>query len=150
MKLTIVSFSLLLFSVFSFGQKFEYSILTIPDSLKQNANAVVRLSEINIDVTSQKSMVIHSVQVTTVLNELGLKNLDLSENYDKNTRINKIEARSYDSFGKELKVYKRKDFRDVSVADGYSIFNDNRALYLVYTPITYPFTMIFETRFINY
>ena len=136
----------ILVSISIFGQKLEYSTLTIPDSLKQNANAVVRLNQLVINITSQKSMTIKSLLVTTVLNELGLNSLDLREYYDKNNRITKIEATTYDSFGKELKVYKRKDFRDVSVADGVSIFNDNRALYLDYTPITYPFTLVFESE----
>ncbi len=136
----------ILFSSFTFGQKFEYSILTIPDSLKQNANAVIRNSELNISIPAQNSMILKSKVITTVLNELGLKTLDLSENYDKNRKITKIEATVYDAFGKEIKSFKKKDFRDVSVADGVSIFNDNRALYLDYTPITYPFTIIFETE----
>lgn len=146
MKLNTLPFILLLFSIVSFGQKSEYSISTIPDSLKQNANAVVRLSQLSVDIASQKSMTLRSIEVTTILNELGLRNLDLSENYDKNRRITKIEATAYDASGKELKKYKRKDFRDVSVADGFSVFSDNRALYLNYTPITYPFTIVFETE----
>lgn len=137
---------LILFTSFAFGQKLEYSILTIPDSLKQNANAVLRNSEMNISIPTQNTMTIKSKVITTVLNELGLKNLDLSENYDKNRKIVKIEAIVYDSFGKELKTFKKKDFRDVSVADGISVFNDNRALYLDYTPVTYPFTVVFETE----
>lgn len=137
---------LILFTSFAFGQKLEYSILTIPDSLKQNANAVLRNSEMNISIPTQNTMTIKSKVITTVLNEYGLKNLDLSENYDKNRKIVKIEAIVYDSFGKELKTFKKKDFRDVSVADGISVFNDNRALYIDYTPVTYPFTVVFETE----
>ncbi|MEO5776821.1 MAG: transglutaminase family protein [Flavobacterium sp.] len=144
MKLPILPLFLFFISISVFGQKLEYSTLTIPDSLKQNANSVVRLNQMDINITSQKSMTISSTQVTTVLNELGLRNLGLAEHYDKNRRITKIEATAYDSFGKQLKVYKRKDFKDTSVADGISVFNDNRALYLDYTPITYPFTMVFE------
>lgn len=142
----ILTLFFLIFSLSSFGQKSEYSTLNIPDSLKQNANAVIRLSQINVDITSQKSMSIKSVQVTTVLNELGLRNLDLYESFNKNRRIIKIQSTAYDALGKELKSYKRKDFRDISVADGFSVFSDNRALYLDYTPITYPFTMVFEVE----
>ncbi|WP_439553566.1 DUF3857 domain-containing protein [Flavobacterium macrobrachii] len=138
--------ALILFTSFAFGQKLEYSILTIPDSLKQNANAVLRNSEMNISIPTQNTMTIKSKVITTVLNEYGLKNLDLSENYDKNRKIAKIEATVYDSFGKELKTFKKKDFRDVSVADGISVFNDNRALYIDYIPVTYPFTVVFETE----
>lgn len=108
MKLRHFLFIFLLFTSVIFGQKFEYSILTIPDSLKQNANAVVRNSELNITIRSQKSMTLKSKVVTTVLNELGLKNLDLSEYYDKNRKILKIEAIAYDAFGKEIKSFKKK------------------------------------------
>ncbi|NNT70620.1 DUF3857 domain-containing protein [Flavobacterium sp. IMCC34852] len=146
MKLRILPFFFLLFFVIAQGQKLEYAAMLIPDSLKQNANAVIRLNEVNISIPSQKEMTIKSMVVTTVLNELGLRSLDLSENYDKNQRISKIEATVYDLFGKEIKTYRRKDFKDVSVADGVSIFNDNRALYLDFTPTTYPFTIVFESE----
>lgn len=146
MKLKFFTCFLLLSTFFLSAQKLEYSILTIPDSLKLNANAVIRSSQLNIDISSQKSMMVKTAVVITVLNELGLRSLDLYENYDRNRKINKIEATVYDSFGKEIKTYRRKDFKDTSVADGVSIFNDNRALYLDYTPINYPFTMVFETE----
>ena len=146
MKLKLFPFFLLLFCISSFGQKLEYSTLTIPDSLKQNANAVVRLSQLEINITSQKSMTIKSTIVTTVLNELGLRNLDLVESYDKDSRISYIEATAYDATGKQLKVYKRRDFKDQSAVDDGSVFSDNRMLYLDYTPITYPFTIVFESE----
>lgn len=145
MRLPFLPFLIFLISASVCGQKSEYSISNIPDSLKQNANAVVRLSQLDVTIASQKSMTYKSVQVISVLNELGLRNLDLSENYDKNRKITSIEATVYDASGKFLRTFKRKDFKDTSVADGVSIFNDNRALYLDYTPITYPFTLVFET-----
>ena len=146
MKSVFLSLFFLSLSLVTHAQKLEYATLTIPDSLKQNANVVVRLNEVLVNIPSQKEMVVKTKTVTTVLNELGLSYLDLSENHDKNRKITKIEAVVYDAFGKELKSFKRKDFRDVSVADGVSIFNDNRALYLDYTPTVYPFTMVFETE----
>ncbi|MGL2964986.1 DUF3857 domain-containing protein [Flavobacterium sp. XGLA_31] len=146
MNFKILPYFLLIISLSVFGQKENYATSIIPDSLKQNANAVIRLNEVDITIDSQKSMVLKTVTVTTVLNELGLRNLDLSESYDKNRRVNKIVATAYDASGRELRVYKRKDFKDNSVADGVSIFNDNRVLYLDYTPITYPFTIVFESE----
>lgn len=146
MKSGFFSLIFLFLSFVVSAQKLEYASLTIPDSLKQNANAVVRLHEVSINIPSQNEMKVKTRVVTTVLNELGLNSLDLSEYHDKNRKITKIEAIVFDGFGKELKSYKRKDFKDVSVADGISIFNDNRALYLDYTPVSYPFTMVFETE----
>jgi transglutaminase-like putative cysteine protease len=146
MKPKISTCFLLLFSFFVSAQKLEYTALTIPDSLKQNANAVMRSNHLTIDIPSQSKMIIKSVRVITVLNELGLRSMGLVEQYDKNSKINKIEATAYDSFGKELKTYKRKDFKDQSATDDGTIFSDSRILYLDYTPITYPFTMVYESE----
>jgi len=136
----------LFFSLFSVGQKFEYAVAAIPDSLKQNANSVIRFDQTTIDITSRKSMTVKSITVMTVLNELGLRNLDLQAYYDKNRKITQISATAYDAGGKELKTYKRKDFKDVSGVDSGTIFSDSRVLYLDYTPISYPFTIVFETE----
>lgn len=146
MKIKLLPLLFLFSSIVSVAQKLEYALLAIPDSLKQNANAVVRLSQLDINISSQKLMTLQSTEVITVLNEFGLESLHLAKSYDKNKSINKIEATLYDAFGKELKKYKRKDFKDHSVADGVSIFNDNRMLYLDYTPTAYPFTMVVETE----
>jgi hypothetical protein len=88
MKIKMMLLVLVLLSNFSFSQKTDYSIIAIPDSLKENANAVIRLSQLVITITSQKTMTLKSVQITTVLNELGLRNLDLVAHYDKNYKIN--------------------------------------------------------------
>ena len=141
----IVFFALLVFN-FSQSQSGDYSAFLVPDELKENANAVVRLSDLSIQISSQKSMTLKSKIVVTVYNEYGLKNLNLVEYYDKNRRVSKLEATVYDSFGKEIKTYKKRDFKERSVADGVSIFNDNRALYLDFTPTSYPFTMVTESE----
>ena len=90
MKVSIFSIFFLFFSLSAGAQKLEYASLIIPDSLKLNANAVVRLREVSINIPSQNEMFINTKVVTTVLNELGLKSLDLSEYHDKNRRITKI------------------------------------------------------------
>lgn len=145
MKLNCFLFGILFFAHTIFAQKQEYSHLLIPESLKENANAVVRLNEVSISITAQNAMNIQSKVVTTVLNDFGLRTLDLSEYYDKNRKISKLDVAVYDGSGKEIKTFKKKDFRDISVADGFSVFSDNRALVLNYTPISYPFTIVFET-----
>ena len=145
MKFQIHLFYFLLFTNFLFSQNIEFNASKIPDSLKRNANAVIRVNDVLINITAQNAMTVSTKVVTTILNEYGLRNLSLSDSYDKNRRIAKIQATVLDAFGNEIKTYRRKDFKDVSVADGFSIFSDNRALYLDYTPIAYPFTIIFES-----
>jgi hypothetical protein len=128
------------------AQKTEYSSLLIPDSLKQNANAVVRLNQIDIVISSQRNMKINKKRVVTILNEKGQSSIDAFENYDKRRSVENIQATVYDAFGNEIKKIKRKDFRDQSSVSGGALFSDDRYIYLDYTPIQYPFTVVYESE----
>ncbi|MBG6187209.1 DUF3857 domain-containing protein [Flavobacterium sp. CAN_S2] len=141
-----VSFLFLFFTSLIFAQKTEYNFLSIADSLKDNANAVIRLNQIDIIISSQRNMNVITKRVVTVLNEKGLDAIDAVESYDKRTTIKNIEAAVYDAFGKEIKKIKRKDFKDQSAVGGGTLFSDNRYLYLDYTPIQYPFTIVFDSE----
>jgi soluble P-type ATPase len=135
-----------LFTLISSAQKSEYTITTIADSLKENANAVVRLDQMDILIASQRSMSIKSQRIVTVLNEKGLEDIDAYQHYDKSVAVKSIEATVYDAFGKEIKKIKRKDFTDQSAVSGSTLFSDNRILYLNYTPISYPFTIAYSSE----
>ena len=141
-----VSFLFLFFTSLIFAQKTEYNFLSIADSLKENANAVIRLNQIDIHISSQRNMNVITKRVVTVLNEKGLDAIDAVESYDKRTTIKNIEAAVYDASGKEIKKIKRKDFKDQSAVGGGTLFSDNRYLYLDYTPIQYPFTIVFDSE----
>ncbi|MGO4771659.1 DUF3857 domain-containing protein [Flavobacterium sp. W22_SRS_FK3] len=130
-----------LFSIVSSAQKSQYPTATIADSLKENANAVVRLNQIDIVINSQRSMNCKERKVITILNSNGLDAIDAYEYYDKTTVVKSIEAIIFDAAGNEIKKIKRKDFRDQSVVDGGTLFSDNRYIFLDYIPISYPFTV---------
>lgn len=136
---------LFLISAVSFSQEVNYSITTIPPELKENANAVVRLNQKDIKILSRKSMLITTKSVVTILNENGLGNMDASEYFDKSTKIKSIEAVILNESGVEIKKIKRKDFKERSISEG-SIITDNKLLYLDYTPIMYPFTLVFQSE----
>ena len=136
----------LLFTLISFAQKNEYAITTIADSLKENANAVVRFDQTDIAILSQRSMNIKNRRAVTVLNEKGFDATEAYEFYDKSTSVKNIEAVVYDAFGKEIKRIKRKDFKDQSVVGGSTLFSESRYIYLDYTPISYPFTVEFTSE----
>jgi transglutaminase-like putative cysteine protease len=137
---------ILWFAINSLNAQNTYTSLLIPDNLKENANSVVRYQLIDINIASQKSMTIKKKKVVTVLNKRGQNNVDAIEFYDKSNKVLAIEATIYNAFGKEIKKIKRKDFIDQSVADGFSILTDSRNLYLDYTPIEYPYTVVFESE----
>jgi transglutaminase-like putative cysteine protease len=141
---SVISIVFLFTTTLLFAQKSEYNTLTISDSLKENANAIVRLNQIDIVIASQRSMNIKTKRVVTVLNEKGFEAVEAYENYDKSSLVKSILATVYDSFGKEIKKIRRSDFRDQSAVDGGTLFSESRYIYLDYTPIQYPFTVVYE------
>ncbi|MFN7044966.1 MAG: DUF3857 domain-containing protein [Flavobacterium sp.] len=145
MKITINLF-LFLFSSLVFSQ--ENLIAIFPDSIKQNANAVVKNENTEITISAFNRMTIKKYRVITILNEYGLKNMDTYEYFDQSTSIKNLEAVIYNAFGEEIKKFKRKDFKENSVSEG-SIITDNKVLYLDYTPIQYPFTLIFQSEIVT-
>ncbi|MFH6945874.1 DUF3857 domain-containing protein [Flavobacterium sp. FlaQc-50] len=146
MKCSFYTLFFFLFSLVSFAQKNFYTSASIADSLKENANAVVRLNQIDIEIASQRDMTIKTQKVVTVLNEKGLKLVEAFEHYDKTSSVNSIEAIVYDAFGLEIKKIRRKDFKDLSTVSGSTLFSDNRIVYLDYTPVSYPFTIVYTSE----
>lgn len=139
-----------IFTIFSAAmqaQKGGYAISSISDSLKTNANAVMRLDQMNINIGSQRNMSVKIQRAVSVLNSKGLNDINAFQHYDKSTQIKNIEATVYDAAGNEIKKIKRKDFRDHSAVDGGTMFSDNRVLYLDFTPVSYPFTIVYNCVF---
>jgi hypothetical protein len=124
-----------------FAQKPEYATSLIPEALKENANAVVRLNSVHIDITSRSQMTIRTLRVVTILNEYGEGHINANEYLN----VKSIGATVYDASGREIKKLRRKDFKEVSVSEG-SIISDNKMIYLDYIPTEYPFTVVYESE----
>ncbi|WP_291866038.1 DUF3857 domain-containing protein [Maribacter sp.] len=135
---------LFLCSTFSFSQDFQYSSLLINKELKDNANAVVRLDEMVVDILAQDNMIIKSKRVVTVFNKKGGKHVNAYAGYSNSTKVKFIKAVIYDALGNEIKKIKEKDFVDVSAVSGGTLYSDYRVKYIDYTPIGYPYTVVFE------
>ena len=146
MKFTFSGLFFFLFTLILSAQKTEYAVTAISDSLKENSNAVVRLDQMDINIVSQRSMNIKTQRIITVLNEKGSKAINAYEDYGKNSSIKSIEATVYDAAGNEIKKIKRKDFKDQSAVDAGILISDNRYLYLEYTPISYPYTIVYNSE----
>lgn len=141
-KFSLVFFFLSFTTIFS--QDFDLSILSIPDSLKTNANAVIRLENTNIEIKSSSKMIIKKEKIITVFNKHGDEDGFIVLNYDKYNDIKYVNVRVYDALGMEIKKVKKKEFKDVSAADGFSLYNDNRVYYYKHVPLNYPFTIKYE------
>ncbi|WP_223269210.1 MULTISPECIES: DUF3857 domain-containing protein [unclassified Polaribacter] len=137
----------LFFSICCFSQKTVYAAFLIPADLKEDANAVVRNNSREITIEAVNSMVVYNREVVTVLNKLGNSDAIISARYNNDTKITKLSAYIYDAFGNEIKKYKARDFLDVSAVSGGTLYSDARVKYIEYTPIGYPYTLVFESEY---
>lgn len=126
------------------SQENLYSYSTIPEKLKQNANVVVRMHQVDISVNSINNMDVSEKRIVTVLNKQGNDNIGAFVHYDKNVKIKDLEVLVFNQLGNEIKRIKKNDFKDVSAVDGGTLYSDSRVKYLEYTPISYPYTVEFK------
>lgn len=144
LKFLLTTFLLFIFFT-SFSQTEDiYKASTIPEQLKIKANAVVRLSDLDISIDARDELVITEKRIVTVLNEKGNSEIQAYAGFDDYTKIKDIEARIYDESGSEIKKVKERDFIDQSAVDGGTLYSDSRILYLSYLPVSYPYTVEFN------
>ncbi len=120
----------------------DYSVANIPEDLLDNANAVIRYESMFVEFDAINSMTLKGKKVVTVFNKKGLGAVSHSVGYDESSSVKDIGAIVYDSQGKEIKKYKKRDFTDLS-ATGSSLYTDNRVMTIDHTIASYPFTFEF-------
>ena len=123
-----------------------YLASTIPLELRSKSNAVVRYNKMHIEVKAYDNLTYKNTRIVTVFNEVGISDQGAVEMYNENRQIKTLEARIYNSEGKEIKKFRKNDFEDVSAVDGGTLYSDNRIKYLNYTPTQYPYTIKYEVE----
>jgi hypothetical protein len=118
----------------------------VPIELKAKANAVVRYDNTLIQVNDFNNFSYTNKRIVTVYNDAGISDQGTVIGYDENRKIKNLSAKIYNSDGEEIKKLKEKDFLDVSAVSGGTLYSDNRVKYLNYTPIGYPYTIVFEVE----
>jgi hypothetical protein len=141
MRILLISFFAFLFIYPLFAQKEDFQALQLPSELTENANALVRLHEVHVDVRSLKDVRIQHRTVITVLNNAGNRLAQDYIYYDNSIRVRSAEAVIYNAAGREIRKFRRRDFKDISAVDSGSLYTDSRLLVVDYTPNTYPYTI---------
>ncbi len=121
----------------------EYAVNLIPDSLKENANAVLRKEELFVDIRDIDKAVVHHKYAITILNETGDMYAIYQEQYDKLISLSDINGTLYDANGTKIKSVKRRDIKDYS-DDGDNFYTDNRVKTFSFHYKNYPYTVEFE------
>jgi hypothetical protein len=129
-------------AVLARSQKFPVS--AIPDSLKENADIVIRLNEETYEINSAGHAISRERHVYTILNEKGEYYATYRTHYnDKSVIINSVNGYLYDAAGKEQRHFKKKDMEDRPVYDE-SFVNDERLKVAGFSSNSYPYTVEFE------
>lgn len=146
-KLLLKSIFIFFIAAAAYSQNTELSYLSIPQKLKENANAVIRNYILDVNVSKVNLMSVNVKKTVTVLNKLGRSDASMSVRYDNDTKVTKLYAKVYDGFGNLIKKYSKRKFKDVSAVEGGTLYSDSRMMYLNYTPVTYPYTIVFESEY---
>lgn len=118
-----------------------YDVAKIPADLLKNATMVVRNEEQVFNVKSESNASYSYKTAVTILSENAESSAVMSEYYDKFSNIYNLRATMYDAKGLKIKSYKNSDFKDQSITNDGTMYDDNRMKRLVFLNATYPFTV---------
>lgn len=127
-------------SAISLAQNLAYSALTIPDSIKENARDIVRFEEESFTVHNAKNATYRIRRVVTILDQKS-RARQLNIHYDPSRKVGKIKATIYDALGQKVKEFGKKDIKDYSSVQSFSIYEDDRIKQLEFFHNSYPYTV---------
>ena len=146
LKTCLTSACLLLKFCLSAQDKTEdYLKQQIPESLTKNADAVCRLDEHEVDVKSPGKITVRERRVYSILNSNAEELSSYIKRYDKLTSINYVDGWLYNSAGKEIQHFKKKDMSDYA-GNGDAFVSDERVKFKGFNCNTFPFSVAFESE----
>lgn len=128
----------------SLAQVDNFQSFLLDKNLTENADAIIRLDQTDIELRAYNYMTVKRRIVVTILRKAGSAAITNYAFYDPKTKLKDLEALFYNSAGKEIEKIKKKDFKDVSAVSGGTLYGDSRVKYFDYTPIAYPYTIDFQ------
>ncbi|MFY7840039.1 MAG: DUF3857 domain-containing protein [Lacibacter sp.] len=105
---------------------FNYSSLSLPDSLKKDADAVYHLEEQVIEIESPSRMKIKSHTIVTVLTKAALHHSVQRIGVDKLRKLEEIKIKVYNELGLEVNKFSKKDFKLEGAFDGVTLATDDK------------------------
>ncbi len=132
------------------AEDLKYPAFMIPDSLKENANAVIREDRTILEIASLTHTRIKKKRAITVLCEKGRKLGWEAITYDKDKKIIDIKLKVFNALGKEIDKWKRNDFEDISYDPWGTTYTDSRML--IANPVCkdYPYTVEYTLVYERY
>jgi hypothetical protein len=128
------------------GDKIDFAVSGIPQTLQTNADVVVRLDETRFEITAIGRAREYHHYAITILNERGDKHAGLVEQYDKLHEIESISGTLYDANGKKLRSLKKQEISDYSGTGDESLITDDRIKVHNFYYKVYPYTIEYEVK----
>jgi transglutaminase-like putative cysteine protease len=122
----------------------NYSAVSIADSLKENAHAVIREYTKEFELQSVNKGIERIKKVITILDNNGDNFGQFKIGYDKDSKVNFIRVILYDKNGNKVKKLDQSDISDSPVQDGATLYSDNRVKFYKPNYPEYPYTVEFE------
>lgn len=119
----------------------RYRVADIPAPLLKDAQAVVRIEEIVVDIKSNGKLVEKIKVAITILNKNGDENGYLLQPYDKSMKVSGIKAQLFDENGVEFKKKGGFETLDYALISGGSTYDDNRIKAIYPEQYIYPYTI---------
>ncbi|RLD23953.1 MAG: hypothetical protein DRI71_04025, partial [Bacteroidetes bacterium] len=123
----------------------DLAVSNIDDTLKKNANVVIRnsITEFNV-INPGKAIETYHVELT-ILNPSGKREATQLVGFSDLEKVLEVNGEIYDRNGVRVKKIKNADIADVS-ATGSSMYTDNRVKVLDFTYPSYPYSIIFNYK----
>ncbi len=121
-----------------------YHINYIPAALLEKADAVVRQKDGQFEIKAIDQGVYSYKKVVTILNRDASEQAELILYYDDLVKIKALKAAVYDQYGRLVKKYKEKDFKDYSAISGNNLYDGSRVKFINLKQDKYPYTVEFE------
>jgi hypothetical protein len=124
------------------AQLVSYDLATVPQEVKKDADVIKRYEDILYEVTDIDKAFMKVQQVYTVLNEEGKKKLSFHQYAWKFWALGDVDIKVFDSTGKQMMRYKKKDLSSIALGDG--LVDDGKTWYLTIPASNYPVTVSYE------
>lgn len=124
----------------------HFNAYTINESLKEDADAVIRLHQRHFTIKSMDQAEMEERRVVTIFNKDADYLAFVGEGYDKLTKIVDFDAVVYDENGDVIKKLKKDDIIDQSYISGFSLYEDNRVRAADLSQKSYPYTVDFTVK----
>ncbi len=139
-------FTFIFLFIYNQGNSQSFSIDKIPETLRKDADVVIRDYHSIIEIISKSEAVRKEKVLITIYNKRGDSYSNFMEYYDSFRDISFTKGFIYDKNDKLIRKIKRKYLEDFSATSNSSLYDDNRVLYYKPNVPDYPYTVEYNFK----